>query len=150
MNCFNPPRRGSWGSRLSPPAVAAIAAIIALLALAPACSDSEPFDNPATDAPSVISHSARVDADNGQIVFVSVVLSAPARAAVEYENEYAGKFRTALSETAAAEHLIPVVTCARTRLISTPSAWRAAAARWFTKRAGSSRRAASPDLSPRC
>ena len=75
------------------------AALMALIALSSACSDS---------APSVISHEARVDADNGQIVFVSVVLSAPARAAVEYENEFAGKFRTALSETAV-EHVIPVV-----------------------------------------
>ena len=62
----------------------------------------------ATPAPlSVISHSAAVSEDNGLIAFVSVELSAPARAAVEYENEYAGKFRTALSERAA-EHLIPV------------------------------------------
>ena len=37
------------------------------------------------------------------------MLSAPARVAVEYENEFAGKFRTALSETAAVEHRIPVV-----------------------------------------
>ena len=72
---------------------------MALIAMSSACSDS---------APSVISHNARVDADNGQIVFVSVVLSAPARAAVEYENEFAGKFRTAMSETAV-EHVIPVV-----------------------------------------
>ena len=64
--------------------------------------------NPAPGVPSAISHSARVDEDNGQIAFVSVVLSAPARVAVEYENEFAGKFRTALSETAV-EHLIPVV-----------------------------------------
>ena len=100
MNCFNPTPRDSWGSRLSPTVVAAIAAAIALIALSSACSDSP--------SPSVISHSARVDERNGQIVFVSAVLSAPARVAVEYENEYAGKFRTALSETAA-EHIIPVV-----------------------------------------
>ena len=110
MNCFNPPSRGSWGSRLPQAAVAAIAAATALLALSLACSNSEPSGEGADpDVPSVISHSARADADNAQIVFVSVVLSAPARAAVEYENEYAGKFRTALSETAEAEHIIPVV-----------------------------------------
>ena len=74
-----------------------------------ACSDSDlPPHASASSAPSVISHEARVDEDNGQIVFVSVVLSAPARAAVEYENEFAGKFRTALNETAD-EHVIPVV-----------------------------------------
>ena len=113
MNCFTP--RGSWQARLSPTAVAAIAAAIALLALSSACSDSEFSDMGAPvaaasdpDAPSAISHSATLDADNGQIVFVSVALSAPARVAVEYENEYAGKFRTALSE-AAVEHVIPVV-----------------------------------------
>ncbi len=59
-------------------------------------------------APSVISHSAAVSEDNGLIVFVTVALSAPARVAVEYENEYAGKFRTALSERAAVEHRVPV------------------------------------------
>ena len=86
---------------------------MAFAALPFACSDSahNPVPTPrasVSSAPAVISHEARVDADNGQIVFVSVVLSAPARAAVEYENEFAGKFRTALSETAV-EHLIPVV-----------------------------------------
>ena len=85
------------------------AAIAALIALSSACSNPESFANPAPDVPSVISHRATLDADNGQIVYVGVVLSAPARVAVEYENEYAGKFRTALSETAAVEHLIPVV-----------------------------------------
>ena len=59
-------------------------------------------------APSVISHSAAVSEDNSLIAFVSVSLSAPARVAVEYENEYAGKFRTALSERAAVEHRVPV------------------------------------------
>ena len=81
---------------------------MALAALSFACSDSAPGAALASSAPSVISHEARVAENNGQIVFVSVVLSAPARAAVEYENEFAGKFRTALSETAV-EHLIPVV-----------------------------------------
>ena len=95
MKCFTPHPRGSWAIRLL--AAAAIAALIALLS---ACSDSP--------VPSAISHSATLDADNGQIAFVSVVLSAPARVAVEYENEYAGKFRTALSEVAL-EHAIPVV-----------------------------------------
>ena len=91
-----------------------IAALAALAALSSACSDSGPAPAPpasessALSAPSVVSHDARVDEDNGQTVFVSVVLSAPARAAVEYENEFAGKFRTALSETAV-EHVIPVV-----------------------------------------
>ena len=99
-----PPPRGSWVKIFSPIA----AALIALAALSFACSDSAPDTALASSAPSVISHEARVDADNGQIVFVSVVLSEPARAAVEYENEFAGKFRTALSETAV-EHLIPVV-----------------------------------------
>ena len=79
-----------------------VATVVALAALASACSDSS------SSVPSVVAHGARVDADNGQVVFVSVVLSAPARAAVEYENEFAGKFRTALSETAP-EHVIPVV-----------------------------------------
>ena len=95
--------RGSWAIRLL-----AAAAIAALIALASACSNSEPSGDPAADSPSAISHSAQVDERNGQIVFVSVALSAPARVAVEYENEFAGKFRTALSETAA-EHIIPVV-----------------------------------------
>ena len=103
MKCFTP-SRGSWGNLFSPIA----AALIALAALSFACSDSAPGAALASSAPSVISHEARVDEDNGQIVFVSVVLSAPARAAVEYENEFAGKFRTALSETAV-EHVIPVV-----------------------------------------
>ena len=80
--------------------VFALVAAAFIAALASACSEPS--------APSVISHSAGVDADNGQIVFVSVALSAPARVAVEYENEYAGKFRTALSE-AASEHAVPVV-----------------------------------------
>ena len=101
MKCFNSPR-GSWDSRLSPPIVAAIAALIALASSLSACAA------PAPDVPSAISHSARVDEGNGQIAFVSVVLSAPARVAVEYENEFAGKFRTALSETAV-EHIVPVV-----------------------------------------
>ena len=115
MNCFTPSPhpRDSWNSRLSKAVAAAIAATIALLALSAACSNSEPSGEgagaPDPDVPSVTSHSARVDEGNGQIVFVRVVLSAPARVAVEYENEYAGKFRTALSETAAAEHAIPVV-----------------------------------------
>ena len=95
----------SWDALL--PLIAA-----ALVALIAACSDSQPSGEgaaaPDPDAPSVISHSVRADADNGQIVFVRVVLSAPARVAVEYENEYAGKFRTALSETAV-EHAVPVV-----------------------------------------
>ena len=113
MKCFaHPPRRRSWRAPLSP-AVAAAIAIAALTALLAACSDSEPSGEmsaaaPDPDAPSVISHSASIDENNGQIVFVSVVLSAPARVAVEYENEFAGKFRTALSETAV-EHAVPVV-----------------------------------------
>ena len=98
------PLRGSWGKFFSP----VVAALMALAALSFACSDSVPDTALASSAPSVISHEARVDAGNGQIVFISVVLSASARAAVEYENEFAGKFRTAMSETAD-EHLIPVV-----------------------------------------
>ena len=107
MKCFTP--LAAHGiSRLSQAVVAAIAAIIALAALLAACAGSEPSAE-SGGVPSAISHSATLDADNGQIVFVRVALSAPARVAVEYENEYAGKFRTALSETAAVEHLIPVV-----------------------------------------
>ena len=107
MKCFAPSHR-SWRARLAP--FAAIAAI-ALIALAAACAGSEPSGDsaPDPDIPAVISHSARVDADNGQIVYVSVALSAPARVAAEYENEFAGKFRTALSDAAAVEHRIPVV-----------------------------------------
>ncbi len=67
-----------------------------------------PAPTPTPAAPSVISHSASVSDDNSLIVFVTVALSAPARVAVEYENEYAGKFRTALSERAAVEHRVPV------------------------------------------
>ena len=74
----------------------------ALAALSFACSDSA-----APGVPSVASHSAAVSADNPLIAYVSVELSAPGRVAVEYENEYAGKFRTALSARAA-EHVIPV------------------------------------------
>lgn len=87
------------------PARVAAAAIFALIAALAACSGA---GAPDIGVPSVISHSARVDEGNGQIVFVSVALSAPARAAVECENEIAGKYRTALSETAV-EHVIPVV-----------------------------------------
>ena len=90
------------------PVIAAIA-IAAVAALSFACSDSEPADAPTPDIPAVTAHSAAVSADNGQIAFVNVSLSAPAKVAVEYENDLAGKFRTALSETASAEHLIPVV-----------------------------------------
>ena len=105
MKCFAHPRH-SLGAPFSRVAAAAIFALAALLA---ACSgSSEGAGAPDPGVPSVISHSARVDEGNGQIVFVSVALSAPARAAVEYENEIAGKFRTALSETAV-EHVIPVV-----------------------------------------
>ena len=101
------PSPSTRGARLAPFAAAIVAAaLIALTAMLAACSNPEPSAN---RAPNVISHSAALDADNGQIVFISVSLSAPARAAVEYENEFAGKFRTALSETAAAEHVIPVV-----------------------------------------
>ena len=104
MKCFSP-SLGSWRAPLSPVA----AAIIALTALLAACSGSEPgAEAGGAPAPDAISHSARVDDGNGQIVYVSVSLSAPARVAVEYENEFAGKFRTALSETAV-EHTIPVV-----------------------------------------
>ena len=106
MKCFAPSRR-SRGIFFSPIAVALIT-LAALTALSSACSDSAPGAALASSAPSVVSHEARVDKDNWQIVFVSVVLSAPARAAVEYENEFAGKFRTAMSETAV-EHVIPVV-----------------------------------------
>ena len=84
--------------RILPAIAAAIAIIIAALSLA--CSDS---------VPSVTAHSAAISEDNGQIAFVSVSLSAPARVAVEYENDLAGKFRTALSETASAEHVVPIV-----------------------------------------
>ena len=84
-----------------PPAIAIAAAIaIAIAALSLACSDS---------VPSVTAHSAAISEDNGQIAFVSVSLSAPAKVAVEYENDLAGKFRTALSETASAEHVVPIV-----------------------------------------
>ena len=100
------PSPATHGARIALSAAALAAALIALIALTAACAGSEPS---ADRAPNVISHSAALDADNGQIVYVSVVLSAPARAAVEYENEFAGKFRTALSETAAIEHAIPVV-----------------------------------------
>ena len=102
--------RLSWGVLFSPFA-AALAVAVALAALAAACSGfgaSGAGGGAAADAPSIISHAARVGADNGQIVFVDVALSAPGRVAVEYENEFAGKFRTALSETAA-EHAVPVV-----------------------------------------
>ena len=109
MFCITPPR-GSWNARLSPFALA-VAALIALTAALAACAGSEPSGDsaPSQEIPAVISHSAALDADNGQIVYVGVVLSAPARVAVEYENEFAGKFRTALSETAAIEHAVPVV-----------------------------------------
>ena len=104
MNRLTPPRS------LTDALFSAFAA--ALIALSSACSVSEPSGEVGgvsdPDVPSVISHGARVDPDNGQIVFVSVALSAPARVAVEYENEFAGEFRTALSD-AAAEHEIPVV-----------------------------------------
>ena len=89
-------------------------ALAALAALSFACSDSSASDPPDSAAaptpeppPSAISHSAAVSEDNPLIAFVSVALSAPARVAVEYENEFAGKFRTALSERAL-EHRIPV------------------------------------------
>ena len=66
-----------------------------------------PTSTPTPVVPAVISHSAAISEDNPLIAFVSVSLSAPARVAVEYENEYAGKFRTALSARAA-EHAVPV------------------------------------------
>jgi len=56
---------------------------------------------------SVISHGAAIGEDNPLIAFVSVDLSAPARVAAGYENDYAGKFRTAMSERAG-ERVIPV------------------------------------------
>ena len=110
MFYYPPPPRGPWDSRLSPSVAALVAAaLIALTVALAACAGSEPSGDSAPNVPSVISHSATIDADNGQIVYVNVILSAPARAAVEYENEFAGKFRTALSETAAIEHAVPVV-----------------------------------------
>ena len=66
-----------------------------------------PAPTPTPAFPRVLSHGATAGESGGLIAFVRVALSAPARVAVEYENEYAGKFRTALSERAA-EHLIPV------------------------------------------
>ena len=68
---------------------------------------ARPVATPAPGVPSVISHSAAISDANPLIAFVSVSLSSPARVAVEYENEYAGKFRTALSERAV-EHVVPV------------------------------------------
>ena len=90
-------QRRKFGRALAAVVFSALAA-----ALSFACSDS-----PAPGVPSVISHSASISEDNPLIAFVSVELSAPGRVAVEYENEYAGKFRTAMSDHAA-EHVIPV------------------------------------------
>ena len=116
-----------------PPAARLTAAVLTFaalaLALSLACSESPDSDAPpalaaasptptaaptATPAPTptpafpyVLSHGANASGGGGLIAFVRVALSAPARVAVEYENEYAGKFRTALSERAA-EHLIPI------------------------------------------
>ena len=107
-----------------------LAAFAALAGLSFACSDSSPPDSlvspaappapnpppaetsapepePTPAIPSVISHSAAVSENNPLIVFVSVALSAPGRVAVEYENEYAGKFRTAFGERAV-ERRVPV------------------------------------------
>ena len=82
-----------------------VALALTIAALSFACSNSSA--SPPPDFPRVLSHSATVDENNGLIAFVRVVLSSPARAAVEYENEFAGKYRTAWSERAT-EHVIPV------------------------------------------
>ena len=95
--------------------MATLLTVAALAALSFACSESPPAlaavsptpaPTPTPAFPRVLSHSATASDGVGLIAFVRVALSAPARVAVEYENEYAGKFRTALSERAS-EHLIP-------------------------------------------
>ena len=83
-----------------PSAAWALLAMVVLAALLAACSGAP--------EPSVVSHAVEISEDNGQIAFARVTLSAPGRVAVEYENEFAGKFRTALSD-AAIEHVIPIL-----------------------------------------
>ena len=90
-------------SPLARPSVArALFAAAIFAALLAACIDAD------APEPSVVSHAVEVGEDNGQIAFAHVTLSAPGRVAVEYDNEFAGKFRTALSD-AAVEHAIPIV-----------------------------------------
>ena len=59
-------------------------------------------------APVVVEHSAAVSEANALIVEVQVSLSRSARVFVEYDNPFAGRYRTALG-AAAKEHAIPVV-----------------------------------------
>ena len=79
--------------------------LAALLLVAGAASQAPGAD---AGAVSVVRHSAAVSGYNSLIAFVDVRLSAPARALIEYENDEAGRFRTALAP-AAAVHRIPVV-----------------------------------------
>ena len=77
----------------------AVVAVSVVLSLTAACDGSGGV---------VIDHSAAISPANSLIAEVQVTLSREARVFVEYDNPDAGKFRTALSETATA-HTIPVV-----------------------------------------
>ena len=57
-------------------------------------------------APRVESHSARISPGNALIAEVSITLDREGFVFVEYENEEAGKFRTARSEDPASEHVV--------------------------------------------
>ena len=57
-------------------------------------------------APRVESHSARISPGNALIAEVSITLDRDGFVFVEYENEEAGKFRTARSEDPASEHVV--------------------------------------------
>ena len=117
-----PENRNSFATHI----VVATLAVGALIFLA-ACGDSEPEPGPTSvpppatqvppatpsptriPAPSVLRSSATLLTDNSLIAEVRVTLDRQAKVAVEYGNPDAGSFRTALSESAAEEHVVPLV-----------------------------------------
>ena len=59
--------------------------------------------------PEIVSHSAKIMADNTLIAEVAVTLDREGRVYVEYENAQAGKFRTPTTDEPAIEHQVPVL-----------------------------------------
>ena len=83
-------------------------ALLFLAACSPAATPPAGLATPAVEPIAVADFRAASHPDNALMVEVNLTLSRPAAVLIEYENEYAGRFRTPLSEPAES-HTIPLL-----------------------------------------
>ena len=88
--------------------LAGVALFLFLAACSPAATPAAGPATPAVETIAVADFSAASHPDNALIVDIALTLSRPAAVLIEYENEYAGRFRTPLSAPAES-HTIPLL-----------------------------------------